>query len=217
MLKFAKLTAIVLTVGNVFLLPASTHATTLFQSVPDLTGPAYPSGVCSACLGSYRVFDTFSLASNASIDAVTVGVYPYPFPTDMSVSIWSISGGAPATQLFTETFTPEQFVSAVTYPDRVLVTVDPISLVLAAGAYDISFYNPNDLGLIHYYGGAGLFYQQGNVVSYFGGSLGGSLGFVLSGDALTTPLPASLPLFATGLSALGLLGWRRKRKVQAAV
>jgi hypothetical protein len=30
------------------------------------------------------------------------------------------------------------------------------------------------------------------------------------------PLPAALPLFATGLGALGLLGWRRKRKAQAA-
>ena len=28
------------------------------------------------------------------------------------------------------------------------------------------------------------------------------------------PLPAALPLFATGLGALGLLGWRRKRKAQ---
>jgi hypothetical protein len=28
----------------------------------------------------------------------------------------------------------------------------------------------------------------------------------------TTPLPATLPLFATGLGALGVLGWRRKRK-----
>jgi outer membrane lipase/esterase len=27
-----------------------------------------------------------------------------------------------------------------------------------------------------------------------------------------TPVPAALPLFATGLGALGLLGWRRKRK-----
>jgi len=26
------------------------------------------------------------------------------------------------------------------------------------------------------------------------------------------PLPAALPLFATGLGALGLLGWRKKRK-----
>ena len=31
----------------------------------------------------------------------------------------------------------------------------------------------------------------------------------------TTPLPATLPLFASGLGALGLLGWRRKRKAQA--
>lgn len=30
-----------------------------------------------------------------------------------------------------------------------------------------------------------------------------------------TPLPAALPLFATGLGALGLLGWRRKRKQAA--
>jgi len=28
----------------------------------------------------------------------------------------------------------------------------------------------------------------------------------------TTPLPATLPLFAGGLGAMGLLGWRRKRK-----
>jgi hypothetical protein len=31
----------------------------------------------------------------------------------------------------------------------------------------------------------------------------------------TTPLPAALPLFASGLGGLGLLGWRRKRKAQA--
>jgi hypothetical protein len=33
--------------------------------------------------------------------------------------------------------------------------------------------------------------------------------------AAATPLPAALPLFATGLGALGLLGWRRKRKAAA--
>lgn len=43
-----------------------------------------------------------------------------------------------------------------------------------------------------------------------------------SGDYSTwsnaaTPLPAALPLFATGLGALGLLGWRRKRKAAAAL
>ena len=32
---------------------------------------------------------------------------------------------------------------------------------------------------------------------------------------VATPLPAALPLFATGLAGLGLLGWRRKRKAAA--
>jgi hypothetical protein len=31
-----------------------------------------------------------------------------------------------------------------------------------------------------------------------------------------TPLPAALPLFASGLGALGMLGWRRKRKALTA-
>jgi hypothetical protein len=70
---------------------------------------------------------------------------------------------------------------------------------------------------------------------------GGNLGFLISGElagvfdvwvkeavgigdiALTdsensqTPLPAALPLFATGLGALGLLGWRRKKKAATAM
>ncbi len=40
--------------------------------------------------------------------------------------------------------------------------------------------------------------------------------FTLNIGLPSTPLPAALPLFATGLGALGLLGWRRKRKPQSA-
>jgi len=40
-----------------------------------------------------------------------------------------------------------------------------------------------------------------------------SLSFTGFGDP--TPLPGALPLFATGLGALGLLSWRRKRKTAA--
>jgi len=32
-----------------------------------------------------------------------------------------------------------------------------------------------------------------------------------------TPLPAALPLFATGLGAIGLFGWRRKRQIASRV
>jgi hypothetical protein len=34
-------------------------------------------------------------------------------------------------------------------------------------------------------------------------------------DIGQTPLPATLPLFATGIGGLGLLGWRRRRKASA--
>jgi len=39
---------------------------------------------------------------------------------------------------------------------------------------------------------------------------------ITQGAAVPTPLPAALLFFATGLGALGLLGWRRKRKAHAA-
>jgi hypothetical protein len=47
-----------------------------------------------------------------------------------------------------------------------------------------------------------------------GNPLGGDEDFTLFTLA-STPLPAALPLFATGLGGLGLLGLRRKRKARA--
>jgi hypothetical protein len=37
-------------------------------------------------------------------------------------------------------------------------------------------------------------------------------GLIPSSPPSETPLPAALPLFASGLGAFGLIGWRRKRK-----
>lgn len=39
---------------------------------------------------------------------------------------------------------------------------------------------------------------------------------LISTELQQTPLPATLPLFASGLGALGLLGWRRKRRATVA-
>ena len=48
------------------------------------------------------------------------------------------------------------------------------------------------------------------------GNMAAYVDVILRGTGLSpTPLPATLPLFATGLGALGLLGWRRKRKAAA--
>ncbi len=46
-----------------------------------------------------------------------------------------------------------------------------------------------------------------NVNAPFNGGLS-----IVESSTSETPLPAALPLFATGLGALGLVGWRRKRK-----
>jgi hypothetical protein len=50
---------------------------------------------------------------------------------------------------------------------------------------------------------------QGSVGSILRGLNGDSPG---TWSVSTTPIPAALPLFASGLGAMGLLGWWRKRK-----
>ena len=69
---------------------------------------------------------------------------------------------------------------------------------------------------------AGLLVGLGVVTDFTFTAIAGQPEFYVSGLSFlqgssiipTTPLPGALPLFATGLSALGLLGWRRKRKTQ---
>ena len=55
--------------------------------------------------------------------------------------------------------------------------------------------------------------NSNNVNAEFHGDL--TIALLQSGALGETPLPAALPLFATGLGALGLLGCRRKRKAAA--
>lgn len=56
--------------------------------------------------------------------------------------------------------------------------------------------------------------NRGDLVSvFFTGS--NPLNLVFTPVVPQVPLPAALPLFATGLGALGLFGWRRKKKAAA--
>jgi hypothetical protein len=51
---------------------------------------------------------------------------------------------------------------------------------------------------------------------YGGGVLGAANGTAFVNENTTsTPLPAALPLFATGIGAMGFVGWRRKRRAQS--
>ncbi len=51
--------------------------------------------------------------------------------------------------------------------------------------------------------------SYGLMEEYFGGN---SLRGTITAEVSATPLPAALPLFASGLGITGLLAWRRKRK-----
>lgn len=55
--------------------------------------------------------------------------------------------------------------------------------------------------------------------AYSGGIPADANGFTwaLEFSPVATPLPAALPLFASGLGAMGLLGWRKKRKNAGAI
>ena len=79
--------------------------------------------------------------------------------------------------------------------------------------YPLMFYTSNGL--------TALTSGNSNYTNFSSPVLSTSVGIVELGLRLDTgtvsavPLPATLPLFATGLGALGLLGWRRKKKAAA--
>ena len=75
-----------------------------------------------------------------------------------------------------------------------------------------------DLTFTPYFEGPSSFHLKGGLITFTSDAGSGALlGISLFGNGISaTPLPAALPLFATGLGAMGLLGWRRKRKAKAA-
>jgi PEP-CTERM motif len=64
-------------------------------------------------------------------------------------------------------------------------------------------------------GAAGQWYDAGGGISTGASGADPVVGYFVEYEVNAVPLPAALPLFASGLGALGLLGWRRKRKTAA--
>jgi hypothetical protein len=80
----------------------------------------------------------------------------------------------------------------------------PVGITVPAGATTVEIVSQLFIG--------GLLGPDGRPLSF------GDL--IISADgqiAAATPIPSTLPLFVSGLAALGLLGWQRKRKTVAAI
>lgn len=108
---------------------------------------------------------------------------------------------------------PDQVVFSPSPPD---VALDTLGISFSVGSGTTSFNIYEDDGLYT----PGAPYGCGGVYCLLGpGDTGAGDPFVTVSFYLTpvaaTPLPATLPLFATGLGAMGLLGWRRKKKAAA--
>jgi len=191
-------------------LPAG--AATLFQSIPDLTVDPALNSYCSSCAGTFRVFDSFTLGSAATIESVTFAVQNNfgGFPFSIDVSFWTNDGGTPGMQISNILFAPASFTSTVaTAFDTSLVSVD-YTQSLAAGTYLISFFNGTDMGVPSYTGGGGNLFLQG-----FSAIAGQSAGFSLGGASAAIPEPASWALMVVGFGLVGAAARRRTTAITA--
>jgi hypothetical protein len=97
-------------------------------------------------------------------------------------------------------------------------TLETLSNSAAVLPADFGFYEGLGTFMFNLLANTGTYGGTGNNLG-FGGSMtaNGNVTVEYTYDAVATPLPAGLPLFATGLGVLGVLGRRRKRKNAAAI
>ena len=209
--------------GAAFAAVPGASAAVLFQSIPSLN--AQPTHFyCSTCSAFFnqRQYDTFTFTGNSTISSVTFNVENdsvVAIPSSLQVGFFNVAtpGGPAGSLIQSFTFSPANFSSQVTtaYGERGVATITvPVSLSLAGGNYDISFYSSAGLGVTAYAGGSGLLSQT--QPSFPGPAFlphpGESLGFQLNGITAAVPEPSTWAMMILGFFGVGLMAYRRKEQ-----
>jgi hypothetical protein len=177
-------------------------------------------------------------ALQATVSATSSGTTGVGFIDNLLSYNPSTLGAITSLSASYDRLTQANFVLSIPITFRLLIAQDGIDYVTA-----ITLSGTDTGGSFHTLSVSNLLATNFSEINFTTGAINGSVHPNFSGDTIlfgveqlstltggqtitgtfdnfnigvNTPLPAALPLFATGLGGLGLLSWRRKRKAQAA-
>ena len=202
------------------LLAIPVHATTVLDQ--QYTAGSYASGFTYSG-NDFRRAQTFTVGVAGTLSEVDIfyGDFylgtPNSFGSFTGLNVFSTSSGIP-TSTSLETGTLLSANSGVAkFSLSISVSVGDVLAIEPLTTYS-SFYWLADSGANGYNGGGDYYiHPTYNVNNWTATGADNNFETFVTTGVSATPLPASLPLFASGLGAFGLLGWRRKRKKVAAL
>ena len=157
-------------------------------------------------IGTFASGGTVSLSANGSTETFVVTL-----PAGYSFNEFALNRNAGATVTSSSAYTVSSYPSWANFYGG--STFGPFNTVLTG-----NFGNSLTFTITNYTGIYNLTVNGQPIWFLAAAGPANNPTWAIAADApVTTPLPATLPLFASGLGAIGLLSWRAKRKRAAVV